>query len=174
MPRRTCRLPGSHRVVICALGFAGVLPGTAGAQHVPLEPPAIVFPCLIALVPWQPFAGAALAPVEIAAPVAPPTNTVELRRPRALPPLYVSFVTLQALDVHSTMTAVRVGRSEGNPAMEGLVRQPAAFMAAKIAATAATFYISERLWRRHRVGAVVLMLAVNGAYGVIVANNYRR
>ena len=58
--------------------------------------------------------------------------------------------------------------------MKPLVGQPAAFVAAKVAATAATFYISERLWRRHRVGAVVLMLAVNGAYGIIVASNYRR
>jgi Domain of unknown function (DUF5658) len=174
MPRRTCRLPASHRVVICALGFAGVLPGTAGAQHVPLEPPAIVFPSLIALVPSQPFVGAALAPVEIVAPVAPPINTVELRRPRALPPLYVSFAALQALDLHSTMKGVGKGGVEANPAMKGLVREPAAFVAAKIAATAATFYISERLWRRHRVGAVVLMLAVNGAYAALVANNYRR
>jgi hypothetical protein len=174
MPRRTCWLPASHRVVICALGFAGVLPATAGAQHVPFESPAIVFPSLVALVPSQPFVGAALAPVEIVAPVAPPINTVELRRPRALPPLYVSFVTLQALDVHATMKAVGKGGVEANPAMKGLVREPAAYVAAKIAATAATLYISERLWRRHRVGAVVLMLAVNGAYGVIVASNYRR
>ena len=54
------------------------------------------------------------------------------------------------------------------------MRQPAAFVAAKVAASAATFYVSERLWRRHRVAAVVLMLAVNGAYAAIVANNYRR
>ena len=174
MPRRTCRLPGSHRVVICALGFAGVLPATAGAQHVPLEPPAIVFPSLIALVPSQPFVGAALAPVKIVAPVAPPINTVELRRPRALPPLYVSFVTLQALDLHSTMRGVGEGGAEANPAMKPLVGQPAAFVAAKVAATAATLYVSERLWRRSRLGAVVLMLAVNGAYAAIVANNYRR
>jgi hypothetical protein len=174
MPRRTCRGLASYRVVICALGFAGVLPGTAGAQVVPLEPPAIVFPSLVALVPSQPFVGAALAPVEIVAPGAPPIETVELRRPGALLPLYVSFAALQALDVHATMTAVGKGGVEANPAMKGLVREPAAFVAAKVAATAATFYISERLWRRHRVGAVVLMLAVNGAYGVIVASNYRR
>jgi Domain of unknown function (DUF5658) len=174
MPRRTSRLAASYRVVICALGFAGVLPATAGAQNVPFESPAIVFPALVALVPSQPFVGAALAPVEIVAPVAPPINTVELRRPRALPPLYVSFAALQALDVHATMKAVGKGGIETNPAMKGLVREPAAFVAAKIAATAATLYISERLWRRHRVGAVVLMLAVNGAYGVIVASNYRR
>ena len=174
MPRRTCRLPASHRVVICALGFAGVLPGTAGAQHVPFEPPAIVFPSLVALVPSQPFVGAALAPVEIVAPVAPPSNTVELRRPRALPPLYISFAALQALDVHATLRGFGEGGAEANPAMKPLMGQPAAFIAAKVAATAATLYISERLWRRHRVGAVVLMLAVNGAYGVIVASNYRR
>jgi Domain of unknown function (DUF5658) len=174
MPRRTCWLPASHRVVICAFGFAGVLPAAAGAQHVPLEPPAIVFPSLIALVPSQPFVGAALAPVKMVAPVASPTNTVELRRPRALPPLYVSFVALQVLDVHSTMKSIGEGRAEANPVMNGLVRQPAAFVAAKVAATAATFYVSERLWRRNRVGAVVLMLAVNGTYAAIVANNYKR
>ena len=174
MPRRTCRGLASYRAVICALGFAGVLPGTAGAQVVPLEPPAIVFPSLVALVPSQPFVGAALAPVEIVAPVAPPIETVELRRPGALLPLYVSFATLQALDLHSTMRGVGEGGTEANPTMKPLVGQPAAFVAAKVAATAATFYVSERLWRRSRVGAVVFMLAVNGAYAAIVANNYRR
>jgi len=96
------------------------------------------------------------------------------RRPAALTPLYASFATLQALDLHSTIRGVGEGGAEANPAMRPLVGQPAAFVAAKVAATAATFYVSERLWRRSRLGAVVLMVAVNGAYGVIVASNYRR
>jgi hypothetical protein len=33
--------------------------------------------------------------------------------------------------------------------------------------------VTERLWKRHRMAAVALMVAVNATYGAIVANNYR-
>jgi hypothetical protein len=176
MSRGTCRLPGCPSLAICLVGLACMLPRPAGAQEaVPVDLPAFVTPALVALVPSEAFIRGALTRVEGVQPIrASGVGTAALRRPAALPALYISFATLQALDVHSTLTAVDGGRIEANPAMKGLVGQPAAFVAAKIAATAATFYISERLWRRHRVGAVVLMVAVNGAYAAIVATNYRR
>ena len=94
-------------------------------------------------------------------------------RPAALPALYISFAVLQGLDAHSTLTAVSAGGREVNPAVRDLVNQPASFVGAKIAATAGTLYLTERLWKKHRTAAVVLMVAVNTAYGVIVAHNYR-
>jgi hypothetical protein len=39
--------------------------------------------------------------------------------------------------------------------------------------TASVIACTERLWRHNRVAAVVTMIAVNGAYAAIVANNYR-
>jgi hypothetical protein len=176
MPRSfPCRSLGS--VIVWAFGLAVAWPGPADAQHaVALESPAFVNDSLVTLVSTsEPFDRT--PPPSIGAVALPPAGHAEPAvpgRPPALPALYVSFAALQALDVHSTMTAVEAGRSEANPAIKELVRQPAAFVAAKVVATAATLYISERLWRRHRVAAVVLMVAVNGAYGAIVARNYRR
>jgi hypothetical protein len=169
--RRSCLL------VACAIGFAGAWAAPAAAQHpVPIDSPEIVNGPFIALLSTsEPFVRIAPPRIDGVAPMpALRAERAVLRRPAALPALYGSFAALQALDVHSTIKAVGAGESEANPAVRGLVRQPAAFVAAKVAATAATFYASERLWRRHRVGAVMLMVAVNGAYAAIVANNYRR
>jgi len=177
MPPQSCRSRSLCVVVACAIALAVGWAAPAAAQHtVPIESPGIVSASVVAL----------LTASEPVAPFEPPRidTTTEMhafqvepppqRRPAALAPLYVSFATLQALDLHSTLKGVADGSAEANPAMKPLVGQPAAFVVAKVAATAATFYVSERLWRRSRVGAVVLMLAVNGAYAAIVANNYRR
>jgi hypothetical protein len=91
-----------------------------------------------------------------------------------LPALYVSFAVLQGLDAHSTLTAVGAGRSEANPAVKRLVSRPATFLGAKLAATAGTLYLTERLWKKNRAAALALMVAVNVTYGAIVASNYRR
>jgi hypothetical protein len=79
---------------------------------------------------------------------------------------------LQGLDAHSTLTGVSAGGREVNPAVRALVAQPASFVGAKIAATAGTLFLTERLWKKHRVAAVVLMVAVNATYAAIVAHNY--
>ena len=176
MPR-SCRSRSLCVVVACAIALAVGWAAPAAAQHaVPTESPGIANASVVAL----------LSTSESFAPFEPPLmdTSTELtavqvepppqRRPAALTPLYVSFATLQALDLHSTMKGVAGGGAEANPAMKPLVSQPAAFMVAKVAATAATVYVSERLWRSHRVAAVVLMLGVNSAYAVIVASNYRR
>jgi hypothetical protein len=44
---------------------------------------------------------------------------------------------------------------------------------AKLAGTAGTLFLTERLWKKHRAAAVALMVAVNAAYAMIVVNNYR-
>jgi hypothetical protein len=147
----------------------------AFAQHATFESPALVDASLaVVLSSSRPFH--ALVPPHVAA-VAPldarrfePPRT---HRPASLPALYVSFAVLQGLDAHSTLTAVRAGRSEANPALKGVVSQPAAFVGVKLAAAAGTVYLTERLWKTHRAAAVVLMVALNATYGAIVANNYR-
>lgn len=95
-------------------------------------------------------------------------------RPRALTPLYVSFGALQALDAHSTLRAVRAGQSEANPFVAPFAQRPALMIGVKAAATAGTIAITEKLWRRHRVAAVTLMIAANVGYAAIVAHNYRQ
>jgi hypothetical protein len=154
--------------------LAGAWPHPAAAQDVMLESPAHVNASLATLVSSPPFTPAIPPRVGTIPPLA--EHRVEPQRagrPSALPALYASFAVLQALDAHSTLTAVGAGRTEANPAVRGLVGQPATFIGVKLAATAGTLFVTERLWKRHRMAAVALMVAVNATYGAIVANNYR-
>jgi hypothetical protein len=126
------------------------------------------------------------APLFPAAPVAPveqmrpqggvtrdPGDFAGARRPSLLPALYAAHVALQALDAHSTMTALNLGAREANPVMQGVVGNKGALLAVKAGTAAGTIYFAEKLWRRNRVGAVVLMAVVNGVTAAVVANNYK-
>jgi hypothetical protein len=92
---------------------------------------------------------------------------------KRLVPFYISFATLQALDVHSTLRALDRGAAEGNVLMQPFASRPAAFIALKAGVTAGLLFANERLGRRHRVAALALMVAANGMYAAIVAHNYR-
>jgi hypothetical protein len=96
-----------------------------------------------------------------------------IRRPALLPALYASTVVLQALDAHSTMTALNRGATEANPAMRSVVGNRGALVAVKAGAAAATIFVAEKMWRRNRVGAIAMMAVVNGISAVVVAHNYR-
>ena len=95
-------------------------------------------------------------------------------RPPALVPMYASFVTLQALDYHSTTRALSsgVGR-EANPLARSIVKNRPAFVAAKGAATVVMVLAAEQMWKKHPVRAIVFMAAANTAMAVVVAHNYR-
>jgi hypothetical protein len=96
-----------------------------------------------------------------------------IRRPALLPALYATTVALQALDAHSTMTALNRGATEANPAMRGVVGNRSALVAVKAGAAAATIVVAEKMWRRNRVAAIAMMAVVNGISAVVVAHNYR-
>lgn len=95
-----------------------------------------------------------------------------VHRPTVLVPLYVSFATLQVLDIHSTLRAPEVGGREANPIVGGMLGSPAAFIAAKVGMTASIYFVSERLWKRHKAAAILTMIALNSSYGAVVAHNY--
>jgi hypothetical protein len=170
---------GSHRplraLLACVVVLGCTWPQPASAQHATIEAPALVNASLAALLSSsQPFGPSVPPRVGTIAPLhAEGIEPRSPRRPAVLPALYVSFALLQGLDAHSTLSAVSAGGREVNPAVKGLVAQPSSFVAAKIAATAGTLFLTERLWRKHRVAAVALMVAVNVTYGAIVAHNYR-
>jgi uncharacterized protein DUF5658 len=105
------------------------------------------------------------APIVLQAPAA-------AHRPSVLVPLYVSFATLQGLDIHSTLRAPEFGGREANPIVGGMLGSPAAFVAAKVGMTASIYFVSERLWKRNRTAAVLTMIALNSTYGALVAHNY--
>jgi hypothetical protein len=90
-----------------------------------------------------------------------------------LPALYGGFVTLQALDAHSTFRALDNGHSEQNPVMRWTTSHPVAFVVMKSAATAGTVYFAEKIRKKHPKGAVAFITAVNAAYAVVVLHNYR-
>ncbi len=94
------------------------------------------------------------------------------RRPLVLVPMYAGLVALQGYDTYSTLAAIRNGAVELNPLMRGTTGQPAVFVAFKGATTVASIYAAERLWRNHRKGAAIALMAVtNGMLAIVAANN---
>jgi hypothetical protein len=116
------------------------------------------------------------APIELQAPPAMAIRAREQKapqRPNALVPLYVSYATLQALDIHSTISGLDRGAAEANPLMKRMTTLPAGLIAVKVASTAGVFYTTERLWKNNRVAAVVFMVGANSAMAWVVQHNYR-
>ena len=111
------------------------------------------------------------APTITAAPVVAQAPSAA-HRPSVLVPLYVSFATLQGLDIHSTLRAPEFGGREANPVVGSMLGSPAAFIAAKAGMTASIYFVSERLWKRHKTAAVLTMIGLNSSYGAVVAHNY--
>lgn len=104
---------------------------------------------------------------------APPAVRQHERRPAALIPLYASFVALEALDVHSTRYALARGGVEANPAIRGLIGNSVGLVAVKAAGTAGLILASEKIWRKNKPAAIVLMIATNSAMAWVVEHNYR-
>jgi hypothetical protein len=106
-----------------------------------------------------------------------PQMTMADRRARtsrsgALTTMYVAFAGLQAMDAHSTLTALSNGGREANPVMRGVVEHPGRVIAVKAAAGATTIWLTEKMRKEHPRGAVVLMAIINSAMATIVAHNY--
>ena len=153
---------------------------------VPALPGAVVVPAggdLRARPPETPATRAVGADLRVSLPetlpgvaeVAPPATFPSLHgRPSPLVPLYLSFAALQVADVASTHQALKAGGREANPVVKGFAGNEAAMVAVKAGATAGTILLTERLWKKNRPAAVILMLGLNGAYAAIVAHNYRR
>jgi hypothetical protein len=95
------------------------------------------------------------------------------RRPGALAGLYASLTALNALDVYSTQRALSNGARELNPIVASSTGNLGATLAIKAATTTSSIYLAEKLWKKNRVGAIVTMVAVNGATAAIVAHNFR-
>jgi hypothetical protein len=113
--------------------------------------------------------------VSDAAPIfspAPSVTPARQKRPSVLVPMYVSFAALQGLDYSSTTRALRSGAGrEANPLMRPIVGNRPAFIAVKAATGVVTIWAGEKLWKKNRAAAVVLMAVMNGAVGAVVAHN---
>jgi len=120
----------------------------------------------------QPAAAGAAIPAGAAARLAPP-RIGPTPRPAALPALYVSLAALQIFDGVSTARGLALGAREANPLMAGASDHPIAFWATKAAATAVPMVLAERMWKRHRAGAIIVMALANGVVAAVAANNAR-
>jgi hypothetical protein len=93
-------------------------------------------------------------------------------RPGTLTAMYVGFVGLQVLDARTTMSALRRGAHETNPFLgsghSGVV------WAVKAASTASTIFFVERVRKRNRIRAILLMAGINGGYVALAAHNARQ
>jgi Domain of unknown function (DUF5658) len=95
-------------------------------------------------------------------------------RPSILVPLYVSSAALQGVDLVTTRLALQTGSAaEANPVMQHVVGNDATLFAVKAGTAAGTIWIVERMWKRHRVAAVALMIGVNATMGAVVGHNLR-
>ena len=112
-----------------------------------------------------------LAAVEAAE--ARPLEERPAARPAPLVGLYVSLAALQALDIASTRRALNAGAAEANPVVAPFAGSPVALAVMKAGVTSATIVASERLWKKNRKAALLTMIALNAAYGAVVAHNYR-
>jgi len=120
------------------------------------------------------FAWAAEAEKDAATPVSiVGIHQPETKRPALLPAMYAGFVAVQAWDVYTTSAALKNGAREANPAFSSFAGNSAKTLGFKAATTASTIFFVERMWKRNRVGAVVLLAAVNGATAAIAMHNAR-
>jgi hypothetical protein len=111
----------------------------------------------------------------------PPSATVALggqndieNRPGVLLPLYAAFVTLDALDVHSTTRALgQHDAHEGNPVLGSLVTSKPAFVMTKLVSATLVIWGAERLWKRNRIAAVAIMGGITGMMAIVDIHNYR-
>jgi hypothetical protein len=90
------------------------------------------------------------------------------------PLLASTYVALNALDIYTTVTAVRSGAGvEANPLVGAAAANPVALTALKAASTTATLALVRRLWKRHPAGAITLLIAANVGMAAVVSHNAR-
>lgn len=179
----------SHRApTLLALAFACFIVAPAAFAQTPAGPPVVdpaqagpaAFPqvdqvtlaSIVASTSVPAAGGLADTAPAAARPVrAPGSQAAGLRG--GLIPLFASYAVLQALDVHSTLTAINRGGFERNPIVAPFVNHPAAFVACKAGVTTATFLAANRLAKRNRVAAYAMLAVADSAYAYIVAHNYQ-
>lgn len=106
-------------------------------------------------------------------PPATPALVQQARRPAILPLLYATLGATQAWDVYSTQTALEAGAREANPATAAFGTSTGALIGLKAATMAGTIVFAERMWKKNRVAAIVMLVAVNGATAAVAMHNMR-
>jgi uncharacterized protein DUF5658 len=156
----------------CSLLIAATLTGGSAAE------PTTGAPALVATVVSEAWTPAAIPERSLrAAPAVPAAWTIDRPvsgRPAALPVMYAALGGLQAFDIYSTRRAISGGGAqEVNPLMKQAAGSSGVMLAAKALSTAGTIYFAERLWKKNRKGAMILMAVINGATAAIAVRNMK-
>ena len=106
-------------------------------------------------------------------PVPPLTPALHAKRPAALPLLYATLAVTQSWDVYSTRAALKAGAREANPAVATFSSSTGAMIGLKAATTAGTILFAERMWKKNKVAAIVMLGVINGATAAISVHNMR-
>jgi len=128
--------------------------------------------------------GTALANAESSPAVAPGDQLPNFFRPVAEPyrkpsesrlmlGLYAATAVMQALDVHSTLSAFNAGAVEGNPLMSGVSRNKGSFIAMKAAVATSAIFAARGVAKRNKVAAIATLVAINSAYAMVARHNYQ-
>lgn len=86
--------------------------------------------------------------------------------------LYASTVAIQGLDAVSTFRALDAGAVETNPLVSWATPSRPGFLALKMGIASAAIYSAHELSRRHKVRAMIALVAMNSAYAALAAHNY--
>ena len=97
----------------------------------------------------------------------------QVKRPAILPALYATLGVMQAWDLYSTSAALKAGAHEANPTAVAFAGNKGSMLGLKAATTASTIFFAERMWKKNRAGAIVLMTAINGAMAAVATQNVR-
>jgi len=89
----------------------------------------------------------------------------------ALNLLHVSFVSLEAVDVYTSVHGIKGGAVEANPLMRGTAGHPVGMTALKAGVAVSTVVLTRRMARDHRVAAILLTAGLNSAYAAIAVHN---
>lgn len=79
--------------------------------------------------------------------------------------------TLHGLDIHSTVRALDSGHREANPLFKD--GSAGTMSGATMASSAVSIVVAEKLWKKNRIAAVLMLASINAGLSAVVANNYR-
>jgi len=85
----------------------------------------------------------------------------------------MKFITLQVLDMTSTIKAIHAGGYEGNPFLKSSVAHPWKFALVKTGIVLCATGGLRALHQDHPLLALIILQTVNMAYTGIVAHNYQ-
>ena len=96
------------------------------------------------------------------------------KRSSVLLSLYGSLAALNAADVITTRKAIARGGHELNPIMQDAAGNAMVMSGVKLATTAATVLMIDRIDKKNRRAGVITALVANGLMAAVVAHNVRQ